>query len=108
MTVTSQQVLEDLMRVLGDIDELVKAAEGAPANGNAAEAPRDPALNRKLAAIRAQIESLNDRIKRGVHERVEAVDNYFRENTWKTVGVAAGLAFIAGLIVGRPSRSPND
>jgi ElaB/YqjD/DUF883 family membrane-anchored ribosome-binding protein len=108
MTVSSQQVLEDLMRVLGDIDELVKASAAPPGDGKSTAAAADPELDRKLTAIRARIDNVKDRIARGVHERVEAVDNYFRENTWKTVGTAAALAFIAGLLIGRPSRSSDD
>ena len=107
MTVSSQQVLEDLMRVLGDIDELVKASAAPPGDGKSTAAP-DPELDRKITAIRARIDNVKNRIARGVHERVEAVDNYFRENTGKTVGTAAALAFIAGLIIGRPSRSSDD
>jgi len=105
MAVNAQQVLEDLMRVLGDIDELVKASAAPPADGNGAAA--DPELDRKLVAIRARLDGVQDLIARQLHQRVEAVDHYFRQNTWKTVGVAASLAFIAGLTLGRPSRS-ND
>jgi ElaB/YqjD/DUF883 family membrane-anchored ribosome-binding protein len=106
MSVTSQQVLEDLMRALGDIDALVKAQAAKPANnGSAAE---DPELERRLAAIRARINGVKDAITHEVHRRVEAVDNYFHENTWKTVGIAAGIAFFAGLLLGRPSRSSED
>jgi ElaB/YqjD/DUF883 family membrane-anchored ribosome-binding protein len=108
MSVSRQQVLEDLMRVLGDIDELVKASAAAPGDGKAAEASSDPELDCKVAAIRQRIDHVKDRITRGVHARVEAVDNYFRENTWKTVGAAAAVAFIAGLLIGRPSRARDD
>jgi ElaB/YqjD/DUF883 family membrane-anchored ribosome-binding protein len=107
MSVSRQQVLEDLMRVLGDMDELVKASGTAPSDGKATATSPDPELDRKLAAIRERIDNVKDRIARGVHERIEAVDGYFRENTWKTVGTAAALAFIAGLIIGWPRR-PTD
>jgi len=104
MSVSSRQVLEDLMRVLADIDELAKAA-AAPATGSASQ---DPALDSKVAAIRARIDDVQQAITGALHHRVEAVDGYFRDNTWKTVGVAAALAFIAGLVIGRPSRSSRD
>ncbi|MEJ0039879.1 MAG: hypothetical protein WDO68_28220 [Gammaproteobacteria bacterium] len=106
MSVNAQQVLEDLVRVLGDIDEWVKASATASADGKAAAA--DPELERKLVAIRARIDGVKDLIARQVHQRVEAVDSYFRANTWKTVGIAAGVAFIAGLAIGRPSRSSKS
>jgi ElaB/YqjD/DUF883 family membrane-anchored ribosome-binding protein len=106
MSVSPQQVLEDLMRVLGDIDELVKAAAAAPPADGGAE--RDPELEKKLATLRARIDGVRDAIAGKVHQGVEAVDNYFRDNTWKTVGTAAALAFIAGILLGRPSRSPRD
>jgi ElaB/YqjD/DUF883 family membrane-anchored ribosome-binding protein len=108
MNASRQQVLEDLMRVLGDIDELVKASAAKPCDGNGATAVPDPELDRKLASIRERIDDVKDRIARNVHERVEAVDHYFRENTWKTVGAAAAFAFIAGLLMGRPRRSADD
>jgi ElaB/YqjD/DUF883 family membrane-anchored ribosome-binding protein len=98
MSVSSQQVLEDVMRVLGDIDELVKAA--ASAENKAAS---DPALDMKLAAVRARIDRVQEAVVRKVRNRVTAVDGYFRDNTWKTVGAATAIAFIAGLLVGRPS-----
>lgn len=105
MSVSSQQVLEDLMRVLGDIDELVKAQAGKPAAGDGAS---DPELDRKLAAIRTRIDGVKGAITQQLHRGVEAVDGYFRDNTWKTVGAAAALAFIAGLIIGRPSRRSDN
>jgi ElaB/YqjD/DUF883 family membrane-anchored ribosome-binding protein len=107
MAVSSQQVLEDLLHVLGDIDELVKAQAVKPAPGCAAAEP-DPELERKLAAIRTRLDAVKEVIAQAVERRVEAVDGYFRANTWKTVGTAAALAFIAGTLVGRPSRSSRD
>ena len=101
MSVNSQQVLEDLMRVLGDIDELVKSAATA---GDGKSVEKDPALDCKLVAIRSKIDAVKEGLSREAHRRVAAVDGYFRDNTWKTVGTAAALAFIAGLIIGRPSR----
>lgn len=100
MSVSSQQVLEDLMRVLADIDELVKSAAAEGADGSA----RDPALDQKWIAVRSRIDAVKDAVSREVHRRVTAVDGYFRDNTWKTVGAAAAVAFIAGLLMGRPSR----
>src|SRR6185503_14991244 len=99
MNVSPQRVLEDVTRVLGDLDELLKAASTASGDGKEA-ATTDPEYDRKLAAIRARIDNMQ--------ERVAAVDDYFRENTWKTVGAAAALAFIAGLLIGRPARSSDD
>ncbi|MEP7242087.1 MAG: hypothetical protein ABI885_00215 [Gammaproteobacteria bacterium] len=105
MSINSRQVLEDLTRVLADIDELTKAAAAAPAGGSAAQ---DPQVDCKVAAIRARIDGVHQAITRALHQRVEAVDGYFRENTWKTVGAAAGFAFIAGLIIGGPSCGSKD
>jgi len=107
MNVNPQRLLEDVTRVLGDIDELLKAASTASGDSKEA-ATTDPEYDRKLAAIRARIDNVQDRLGRAVQERVAAVDDYFRENTWKTVGAAAALAFIAGLLIGRPARSSDD
>ena len=105
MSVSSQQILEDLRRVLGDIDEILKSGAATPPG----EKPeRDPELERKLTAIRLRIEGVKEGLGRELHRRVEAADQYFRDNTWKTVGAAAALAFIAGVVLARPSRSGGD
>src|ERR1043166_5575511 len=95
MTTNASRLIEDLQAMLVHIDELAKRVlpenEQHAANGQSCE------MSALLMNARTKVTELKDTLT----ERVHAADQQMHDNAWKAVGIAAGVAFIAGLVVAR-------
>jgi len=96
--VTKDKLLTDLRVVVADAEELLRATAGQ-AGDKMAEVRgklQDHLANAKASLADAQAI---------VVERAKAVghvaDEYVQDNPWRSVGVAAGIGFIVGLLIGR-------
>lgn len=99
MTNTSKQKLVSDMRVVvSDAEEILRATAGVAGEKmvdlreRIAERLRDAKL--RLADAEA---ALVDKTKAAAR----ATDDYVHDNPWKSVGVAAGVGFLLGLLVNR-------
>lgn len=86
-------------------DELMKDLQAAMKDLEALFDSSADAGSEKVAQIRERAsESLNqaqEEIKRRANVAGRAADAYVRENPWAIIAAAAGVAFIAGVLVGR-------
>ncbi len=96
--VTKEQLIDDFNAVMADVEALLKAT--ANQGGE------------KLAEIRAKVEESLSVVKaRMADSQVpllvktkaagRATDAYIHENPWKAAGIAAGVAMVIGLLIGR-------
>lgn len=96
--VTKDKLIADVKLVIADSEELLRATAGTAGD--------------KLADIRARAqESLSAaKLKLADAEALvvdkakavgRATDDYVHDNPWRSVGFAAGIGFIAGLLIGR-------
>ncbi|MDO8959778.1 MAG: YqjD family protein [Rhodocyclaceae bacterium] len=96
--VSKEKLITDFKVVIADAEELLRATASQAGD--------------KAADLRARIQSrLTDaKIKladaeAAVVERAKlvgrAADDYVHDNPWRSVGVAAGIGFIVGLLIGR-------
>ncbi len=96
--VSKQKLIADFKVVVADAEELLRATAGQAGD--------------KVAELRAKIQSnLADAKVRlaeaqtAVVDRAKqvgrAADDYVQDNPWRSVGVAAGIGFIVGLLIGR-------
>ena len=99
MTNTSKQKLvSDMKVVVSDAEEILRATAGVAGEKmvdlreRIAERLRDAKL--RLADAEA---ALVDKTKAAAR----ATDDYVHDNPWKSVGVAAGVGFLLGLLVNR-------
>jgi ElaB/YqjD/DUF883 family membrane-anchored ribosome-binding protein len=80
--ITKDQLINDFKMVVADAEALVKAT--ANTGGE------------KLAEVRAKAqESLN------IAAAAKATDVYVHENPWRSVGFAASIGVVVGLLIGR-------
>ena len=93
MTANAARMIEDLQKMLMDIDELARQVlpEKGTANGESCN------VSALLTNARTKVSEL----KESLVERVQGADRQVHDNAWKSVGAAAGIAFVAGLLVGR-------
>jgi ElaB/YqjD/DUF883 family membrane-anchored ribosome-binding protein len=95
--VTKDQLIEEFNSVVADTEQLLKSA--ATAGGEKASALRDSA-EQKLAATKGRLRSLQQAAVEKAGSAAKAADEYTHTHPWQVIGVAAGLAVVAGLAVG--------
>lgn len=96
--VTKDKLVADFKVVVADAEELLRATAGQ-AGDKAAELRgrlQDHLNNAKASLADAQAVVV-DRAK----QVGRATDDYVHDNPWRSVGVAAGIGFIVGLLIGR-------
>ena len=99
MVSNAERVVEDLLGVLADIDALVNGAaseDGRPSNERTSD------FSVSLAAARARLLKLKQSVAADVQKRAQTANGYIHDNAWASIGTAALVAFLAGLIIGRP------
>ena len=96
--VTKDKLITDIRLVIADTEELLRATAGQ--------------AGEKIADIRAKTQ---DRLSAAKIKLAEAeavlvdkarqagrvADDYVHDNPWRSVGMAAGVGFIVGLLIGR-------
>lgn len=92
------QLMDDLRAVVSDAEALLKATAGMA--GDQVDAARERAQD-SLKAARARLGDLQDDVLSQARDAVESTDRYVRESPWAAVGIAAGVAFVLGVLVGR-------
>jgi len=96
--VSKQKLAADLKIVVADAEELLRATAGQ--------------AGEKVAELRSKIESRLHDARATLAEAQEAVvdnakkvgratDDYVHENPWKSVGIAAGVGLLVGILIGR-------
>ena len=92
------EALKEMNTLIADAERLFQhmASEGSQCVGDSADK-----LHRSLRELREGLADLERRARREVGRRIEDADHYVREHPWRTVGLAAAVAFIAGAVLGR-------
>jgi ElaB/YqjD/DUF883 family membrane-anchored ribosome-binding protein len=96
--VSTEKLMQDLRLVVEDAEALLKATAGA-ADEKIAQARARAEESLRQAKLRLQDAGLE--IEAQVRASARAADAYVRDNPWQSVGVAAGIAFLLGYLIGR-------
>lgn len=98
MDMGSGQFVQDMKAVASDAEALMHATAGDASDlAVKARARAEESLRRARTRIIEMEQQLMQRAKAAA----QATDGYVHENPWPSIGIAAGVAFIAGLLVGR-------
>jgi ElaB/YqjD/DUF883 family membrane-anchored ribosome-binding protein len=95
---SADQLMDDLQTVLEDAEALLSATTGQA--GERIQQVRTRA-EETVRAVRDRLASAQDEVTRRAREALDDADEYVRENPWQSIGVAAGIAFLVGLLAGR-------
>ena len=94
----ASQLMDDLRSVVNDAEALLKATAGVA--GDQVESARARAQD-SLKAARARLGDLQDDVLTQARDAAASADQYVRESPWAAIGIAAGVAFVVGVLVGR-------
>ena len=96
--VTTDQLVSDLKNVMNNAEALLKATSAQ--TGDRIQEVRARA-EQSLQEARARMDEIEKEALRTAREMADATEEYVRENPWQSVGVAAGVGLLLGLLLGR-------
>ncbi len=96
--VTKEKLVADFRVVVADAEELLRATAGQA--GEKVAEMRAKAQDH-LTAARARLAEYETALVDKAKEVGRAADDYVHENPWSSVGMAAGVGFLVGLLIGR-------
>jgi ElaB/YqjD/DUF883 family membrane-anchored ribosome-binding protein len=92
------KLMEDLKAVMHDAEELLKATAGQ--TGEKISAVRARA-EENLREVRRKLGEMEDDLMEQARAAVKGADDLVHEKPWQSIAVAAGVAFLLGLLAGR-------
>ena len=96
--VTKEKLMEDLKVVAQDVEELLRATANQTGERVAAARAR---AEESLRGAKMRLSEAGDEATARARAAADAADDYVRDNPWQAIGIAAGVAFIIGLLLGR-------
>jgi len=99
MSVSStDRIVEDLKRVIDDAEVLLR--ETASLAGDRAVEARERAAE-TVRAARERLGRLEQEVVGSARDAARATDRCVRDNPWQSVGIAAGIGLIIGVLISR-------
>ena len=96
--VTKDKLIADVKLVIADTEELLRATAGQAGDKIADIRAR---TQDRLAAAKIKLAEAEAIVVDKAKQVGRVTDDYVHDNPWRSVGVAAGLGFIVGLLIGR-------
>jgi ElaB/YqjD/DUF883 family membrane-anchored ribosome-binding protein len=96
--VTTDQLVSDLKTVMSDAEALLKATSNQTSEKIQEVRAR---AEESLKQARQRLGEIEDEALRRAREVADATDEYVRENPWQSVGIAAGVGLLLGLLLSR-------
>lgn len=96
--VTTDQLVADLKTVMEDAEALLKAT--STLTGEKIQEVRARA-EESLRQAKVRLTEVEEEAMRRAKEIADAADEYVRENPWQSVGIAAGIGLVLGLLIAR-------
>ncbi|MCF8179309.1 MAG: DUF883 family protein [Sulfuritalea sp.] len=96
--VTKDKLISDVKLVIADTEELLRATAGQ--TGDKIAELRAKTQDR-LAAAKIKMADAEAALMDKAKQVGRATDDYVHDNPWRSVGIAAGVGVIVGLLIGR-------
>lgn len=95
---STKKLMDDLRTVVADAEALMAATQDS-ATSQVREARAR--AGESLEQARRRLEALEEDVKLRAQAAASDAERYVRENPWQSVGVAAAVGFLVGLLVSR-------
>ena len=97
-SVNKDKLVQDFKVVVADVEDYVRAT--ANQAGEKVAAIRERAQE-NLHRFKVKLAEAEDVVIDRGKQAARVTDEYVHDNPWKAVGVAAGIGFVIGLLIGR-------
>ena len=94
----TDKLMKDLREVVVDTEDLVKATAGQ--TGERIEKVRARA-EESLRNARTRIQAASHDVQAAAQDAMHKVDSQMRAHPWTTIGIAAAVGFVVGILLGR-------
>lgn len=92
------KLMDDLKQVLADAEALLSATAGDHSEGIAELRSR---VQNTLAHAKSGLVDAQAAVIDKAKAAAKATDGYVHENPWKSIGIAAGVGLLLGMLIGR-------
>jgi ElaB/YqjD/DUF883 family membrane-anchored ribosome-binding protein len=96
--VSKDKLVADFKAVIADAEELLRATAGQA--GDKASEIRGR-VQERLTKAKASLAEAQAAVVEKAKAVGHATDDYVHDNPWRSIGIAAGVGFIVGLLIGR-------
>jgi len=96
--VTTAQLKADMDAVLRDAEALFRASAGQ--GGEKMDEARAK-IRESLEAAKARLQQAERRARQQGEDALHATEDYARRNPWQTMGIAAGVGLVVGVLLAR-------
>ncbi len=96
--VSKEKLAQDLRTVVADAEDLLRAT--ADQAGEKAASLRERA-QANLAQAKARLVEVEHAVVERTKVAAQATDDYVHENPWQSVGIAAAVGVLVGMLIGR-------
>jgi ElaB/YqjD/DUF883 family membrane-anchored ribosome-binding protein len=96
--VNTSKLVEDLKVVMNDAEALLKATSNQ--TGEKLQEVRARA-EESLRQAKVRLTQIEEEAIKRAREVAQATEEYVRENPWQSVGIAAGIGLLVGLLLSR-------
>jgi ElaB/YqjD/DUF883 family membrane-anchored ribosome-binding protein len=97
-TVTTAKLLEDLQVLVRDAEALLQATAAQTGERVAEVRAR---TEESLHQARARLTEMQDDVVQQARDAAVAAEDYVKKNPWQSVGIAAGVGLLIGLLMNR-------
>lgn len=97
-SVSRDKLVTDFRTIMSDAEELLRLTAGQAGDKITDVRAR---LSQRLEAAKERIADADYAVRQQTKKVVDVTDDYVHKNPWQSVGVAAGVAFLLGLLVSR-------
>ncbi|MBE0473975.1 YqjD family protein [Rhodoferax sp.] len=95
---TKDKLMDDLHQSIADAEEMLKltANEASESTVKLRERVRD-----RMSKARVELQHLQQATVEKAKAAGQATDVFVHENPWKSIGIAAGMGLVVGLLISR-------
>jgi len=96
--VNRDKLVADFKVVVADAEEILRATAGQAGEKMGELRAK---LQDHLNSARHSLAEAQDAVVERTKQVARATDDYVHDNPWRSIGIAAGIGFIIGLLIGR-------
>jgi ElaB/YqjD/DUF883 family membrane-anchored ribosome-binding protein len=93
-----QKIVEDLRVLLRDSEEMLRLAAAVPGEGVGALREK---LGTHVETLQSALGDAQESAQRRYRSATVNTERYVRQNPWRTIGIAAGVGFVLGILTSR-------
>lgn len=97
-TVHKEKLMSDLRAVIAEAEELLRMTSD---QGGAGAADVRDRVKARMNQAKADLVDLQEAAIARAKEAGHATDEFVHENPWRSIGIAAGIGLVTGLLISR-------